>query len=110
MSTTRNHGGTGLGLAICSRLAEAMNGRIWVESELGKGSKFTCTIRVGVSALIVDDNPSSRLILESILGSWNIAATLAESAEAAVDILQVTVRPFDLLITDTDMPRMDGFD
>jgi two-component system sensor histidine kinase/response regulator len=125
MSTTRNHGGTGLGLAICSRLAEAMNGRIWVESELGKGSKFTCTIRVGVSeriaprdgmclagrhALIVDDNPSSRLILESILGSWNIAATLAESAEAAVDILQVTVQPFDLLITDTDMPRMDGFD
>jgi two-component system sensor histidine kinase/response regulator len=89
-STTREFGGRGLGLTISKRLIEMMGGRIWVESELGVGSQFHFTVRLGsaakrdaviesnavpvilrgVKVLIVDDNRTNRRILEGLVGRW----------------------------------------
>ena len=87
-STTRMYGGTGLGLTISRRLVGMMNGRIWVESELGKGSAFYFRVRLGVQpdhktlikrhnfeinglrVLVIDDNASNRFILKETLSHW----------------------------------------
>ena len=90
-STTRKFGGTGLGLAISSRLVQLMQGRIWVESELGKGSTFLFELPLnidntqptwqqsesqvnihGVRVLIVDDNATNRRILKDMLTNWGM--------------------------------------
>ncbi|BDC50533.1 hypothetical protein F183_A28490 [Bryobacterales bacterium F-183] len=130
-STTRKYGGTGLGLAISERLVKAMGGRIWVESELGAGSRFHFTVAVetalpgpsdfaspspvpldGVSALIVDDNPTNRRILEELLRTWGMEAASAESADQAMDLIRTRLangKPFQILMTDLHMPDTDGF-
>ena len=90
-STTRRHGGTGLGLAIASRLVALMDGRIWVESEVGRGSRFHFTVRLRLArksrgelvapepaclhemrVLVVDDNATNRHIVEELLRSWKM--------------------------------------
>ena len=58
-TTTRRHGGTGMGLALCKRLCDAMNGRLWVESEPGHGSVFFVEVRV--DRFVIDSAPVSRL-------------------------------------------------
>jgi PAS domain S-box-containing protein len=127
VSTSRRFGGTGLGLAICRRLVDLMGGEIGVESELGVGSRFRFTVRLGVRAappapprqeglqgarlLIVDDNPSARQIL---VGMARTLGMRAESARGGEQAMQMLVHedslgdPYDLVLVDWKMPRMDG--
>ena len=131
-STTRKYGGTGLGLTISTRLVEMMGGRIWVESEVGRGSQFHFTARLGaadakeikvetiappevlrgVKVLLVDDNQTNRRILEGMLGRWQMHSTSVEDGEEALAQLSAAReagKPFGLILTDMHMPKMNGF-
>jgi signal transduction histidine kinase/DNA-binding response OmpR family regulator len=127
-STARKFGGTGLGLTISSRIVELMGGKIWVESALEQGSAFHFTASFGVGkqvgkrlplaapaslaglgALVVDDNATNRRILAEMLSRLGMRTKQAESGMAALQCLKQGEGPFAVILTDLNMPEMDGF-
>jgi signal transduction histidine kinase/CheY-like chemotaxis protein len=128
-STTRRHGGSGLGLAICTRLAQIMGGRIWVESEAGKGSRFhfTCQLKAdqqstvpehapaatpssngSYAILVAEDNAVNQRIIVRLLTKEGHQVTVAANGAEAVS--RCLKERFDIVLMDVHMPEMDGLD
>ena len=128
-SVTRKYSGAGLGLAISSRLIELMGGRIWFESEEGRGSEFHFTAQFGLqpaanwpafphprldglNVLLVDDNATSRRVLKELLVEWRAVVTEASKGADALAALRAalwrTLRT-SVVLLDAEMPEMNGF-
>jgi signal transduction histidine kinase/ActR/RegA family two-component response regulator len=125
--TTRHFGGTGLGLAIVKKLLLLFNSSIEVESELGKGSRFSFNINFCVtepqvskpktkegmskithlSVLIAEDNSINAMLLERMLGNWGVKTYWAPNGQEVIN--KLNAEAVDLILMDLQMPVMDGY-
>jgi len=132
-SITKNFGGTGLGLAISKRIVELMQGTIWIESELNKGSKFIFTIKArkgtdnadkissgdsketscnfkGYTVLAAEDVEINREILSALLEETGISIDFVENGKMAVSRFTENPGRYSLILMDVHMPEMDGYE
>jgi signal transduction histidine kinase/CheY-like chemotaxis protein len=128
-STTRKFGGTGLGLAICHELAVLMGGGMMVESEAGKGSRFTLRVplerigeerltveyappppnqraSLGLRVLAAEDNTVNQLVLKTLLHQLGVEPVVVDCGEGAVEAWETAA--WDVILMDIQMPGMDG--
>jgi PAS domain S-box-containing protein len=132
--TSREYGGTGLGLVICKRIVDLMHGRIWIESELGKGAAFIFTIKArrgqatpdseaddasaqlqdgelkGKTMLLAEDVEINREIIVALLEDTGIAIDCAENGQEALDMVAAHPDKYDVVFMDVQMPQMDGLE
>ncbi len=129
-SITRKYGGSGLGLAICKQIARLMNGEVWVESKLGKGSTFhfiawvdksekalvkklPTEILVGKKALLVDDNENNLDILAHVLHLAGMRTEAVRRGDEVLPAVQKAIAaddPFAICVLDIQMPDMSGYE
>ncbi|MDR1021406.1 MAG: response regulator [Synergistaceae bacterium] len=136
-SSTRKYGGTGIGLSITRQMVELMGGEISVESEEGKGTKFSFSCKFaldedvsktkepdegkdvslsGMRVLLVEDNEINAMIASELLEAVGVIVTTAENGQEALNRLAASRadagggQPFDLILMDLQMPVMDGYE